>query len=258
MEYIKEKNGNKLDYQFMKKYTIDKMEQKFKNKINKKSQYVKCLKMTKKSISELIDLVEKEFGKDGVIVLFLNEYDFTGIPDEEFDNRINDLIKQSKKRKLQLSFINKIKIFFEEIYIYFKNFIILVKEKITYPFINYFHSKKYFLPKKISNRFSLYFLITIIRNLEYYKNNFEKIFPYEGSLSEQEKQTIQNHINYQLAYYTLSDSLNQFDYLKDFNLFKGMDEESFIKIQETIREVRNIRFEKNSKLVTFIQEEMVY
>jgi hypothetical protein len=37
-----------------------------------------------------------------------------------------------------------------------------------------------------------------------------------------------------------------------------MDEESFIKIQETIREVRNIRFEKNSKLVTFIQEEMVY
>jgi len=49
--------------------------------------------MTKKTIQELVDLVEQEFGKDGVIFLFLHEYDFTGIPDEEIDRKINELIQ---------------------------------------------------------------------------------------------------------------------------------------------------------------------
>jgi hypothetical protein len=48
--------------------------------------------MTKKSIPELVDLVEKEFGKNGVIFLFIHEYDFTGITDEEIDRKIDELI----------------------------------------------------------------------------------------------------------------------------------------------------------------------
>lgn len=249
----------------MKQYTIEHLLQKYEDKVHKNYYFTKCHEMTGKSIMELIDLIEQEFDRDGVIFMFLHEYDFSGISDEYLDKFLEKISKNTnihfKERKLNLSLGEKIKFFFKDLSFWskFKTkcFISKIQDVILFPFKNYSHIKKYFLPKNISDEFHIHFLIMVASNLKYYMNNFDKKFC-DGELEESQKNKIKGLIDYCLAYYTISEQLNSFTFDSELGLFTELSEESFRELQTTIRNVKNIIIEKNHKLLSFIQEDMYF
>jgi hypothetical protein len=265
MNQIILKNGKVLKYDFMKSYINNNIILRFKDKINKKSVYVKSLKLINRTIPELIDLVEKVFGENGIIFMFLQEY-VSKEDNSKTEKFIKELVKKSKQhkreRRLKITFFERIKFFFGDIIFYTKNFIKNFIESIiniiSFPILNHKNIKNNFVPKKVSEDFPIYFLIMVARNLENYRDNFEQIFKDTEKLTDLEREKINDLIDFSLSYYILSEDMQNYDFFFEFNLFNEISEESFKELQTARNEVKKIMIENRNELVKYIQEEMYY